>query len=297
MTMIRPVTVTRADIVTGLRVAGLAAGDRVMVHSSLRAFGRVEGGPAAVIAALQAVVTEKGTLLFPSFNHDTIFQDKDHRPIPGACYDPRTSPTIDGIVPETFRKMPGVVRSLNPTHPYAAWGAGAEALVKNHHRVLTMGAGSPLALLEEQDGKVALLGVGYGPNTFKHVVEQTNHTPCLGLRTEEHPVRLSDGRIVKGRTWGWRAQNCPLTEAPEPIATLMAAAGADRRHRVGNAEIIVFRLRECRPVIENLLKNGRTGHPPCGRCPVRPRTSLYTVPSDWDAAHDRLLPGSEALSY
>jgi hypothetical protein len=176
-------------------------------------------------------------------------------------------------------------------------GARAEDLVKNHHRVVTMGAGSPLALLEEQGGKAALLGVGYGPNTFKHVAEATNHTPCLGVRTEEHDVRLPDGRTVKGRTWGWRAQNCPLTEPAEPVATLMAAGGFDRRHRVGNAEIIVFLLRDCRTVIEGLLKDGWRGHPPCVRCPIRPRTSPWTVASDWDAARDALRSDSTALAY
>ena len=119
----------------------------------------------------------------------------------------------------------------------------------------------------------------------------------LGLRTEEHPVRLPDGRTVKGRTWGWRAQPCPFTDAPEPVATRMAAAGADFRHRVGNAEMIVFRLRDCRPVIEELLLNGWRGHPPCNRCPIRPRTSPWTVPSDWDTARDALRPDSAALSY
>ncbi len=41
--------VTRDDIVKGLRWLGLGAGDKVMVHSSLRSFGEVEGGAETVL--------------------------------------------------------------------------------------------------------------------------------------------------------------------------------------------------------------------------------------------------------
>ena len=63
-------TLTRSDIVDGLRALGLAAGDRVVVHSSLKAFGRVEGGPNTVIDALEEVITPAGTLVMPTFSSE-----------------------------------------------------------------------------------------------------------------------------------------------------------------------------------------------------------------------------------
>ncbi len=117
-----PTGLTREQIAEGLHRIGLRAGMDVMVHSSLKSFGRVEGGAPAVIGALTDVLTESGTLLLPTFNHFAPWQ-------PGgpALYDPALTPTSNGAIPETFRRMPGVWRSLNPSHPYAAWGATPSA--------------------------------------------------------------------------------------------------------------------------------------------------------------------------
>ena len=62
--------VTKADIITGLRNLGLKAGDRVVVHSSLKAFGHVEGGPDTIIDALEEIVTEEGTIVMPTFSSE-----------------------------------------------------------------------------------------------------------------------------------------------------------------------------------------------------------------------------------
>jgi aminoglycoside N3'-acetyltransferase len=107
--------------------------------------------------------------------------------------------------------MDGVCRSLDPTHAIAAWGKHSLQYTQFHHRTLTMGLKSPLGLLYEEDGYGLMLGVTYGANTFHHVVEMATGAPCLGLRTEAYPVALSDGRLVAGRTWGWRAEACSMT--------------------------------------------------------------------------------------
>ena len=54
------------------------------------------------------VLTDQGTLLLPSFNHCVPFA-------PGGegFYDPRTTPTTNGAIPETFWRMDGVLRSLD----------------------------------------------------------------------------------------------------------------------------------------------------------------------------------------
>ena len=49
---------------------GLSTGDTVLVHSSFKSFGGVEGGPQTVIDALKQVLGVKGTLIVPRFNFD-----------------------------------------------------------------------------------------------------------------------------------------------------------------------------------------------------------------------------------
>ena len=58
---------SQAEIVAGLRRLGVAPGDALEVHSSLRSLGRVAGGAASVIRALQEAVGPTGTLIMPAY--------------------------------------------------------------------------------------------------------------------------------------------------------------------------------------------------------------------------------------
>jgi aminoglycoside 3-N-acetyltransferase len=284
-------TLRQDDITRGLRDLGIQAGMGVMVHSSLRSFGHVEGGAPTVIAALMEVVTAEGTLLLPTFNHGTPFEADG-----AGYYDPLTTPTINGAIPDAFWRMPGVQRSLDPTHPFAAWGKHAQRYVEQHHRTLTMGAQSPLGLLQADGGYCLLLGVDYYSNTFHHVVEMTTGAPCLGRRTEAYPVLLPEGRRVMGRTWGWRDGTCPFTDRNR-YGPVMRQLGLDRRVMIGACHAILFKLQDCFEVVAEMLREGYEGLPSCNGCPVRPRHVAQTVNSDWDDAEQKLKPDSVGWTY
>ncbi len=289
--MSNPPIITREDIIAGLREFNVLSSAGVMVHSSLSSFGRVEGGAQTVIDALMEIITPQGTLLMPSFNHNVVFDDGG----PG-CYNPAETPTIDGAIPDRFWRLPGVRRSLDPTHAFAAWGRDSQRYTQLHHRTLTMGPASPLGLLLADDGYSLLLGVGYWANTFHHVVEMSTGAPCLGQRSEAYPVVLPDGRRVMGRTWGWREIDCPINDHAL-YAEEMARRGLQVEIRIRGCTATLFRLRDAYEVIAGLLRSGINGHPPCSQCPIRPRRVPQTVASDWDDAAQRPLPGSTAWEY
>ena len=190
------------QIVDGLRTLGLHVGIGVMIHSSLRSFGRVNGGAETVVDALMEVVTPAGTLMMPSFNHGEPFGESG----PGL-FDPQTTRTTNGTIPDRFWRRPNVYRSLNPTHAFAAWGKHARRYTEHHHRTLTMGPNSPLGLLLEDDGYGLLLGVDYRSNTFHHVVEMFNRralpgpahgslSDAVGRRTRRRRPHLGLARFV-----------------------------------------------------------------------------------------------------
>ena len=283
------VSVTREDIITGLRQLGLRAGDGVMVHSSLSSFGPVTGGAQTVIDALMEVITPQGTLLMPSFNHGHAFEEGS----PGYFHPGKTA-TTNGAIPDLFWRMSGVNRSLDPTHAVAAWGKHSQRYTQFHHRTLTMGPHSPLGLLYEENGYGLLLGVTYDANTFHHVVEMSTGAPCLGLRTEEYPVALPDGRLVQGRTWGWRDDACPINDYTLYGREMQSL---QKQVMIGECLAILFRLWDCFNLIARLLRVGINNIPPCQRCPIRPRHVPQTVISDWDPIHQCPLPDSSAWSY
>jgi aminoglycoside 3-N-acetyltransferase len=283
--------VTTADIVSGLRGLGVEPGDRLMVHSSLKSLGRVDGGPLTVIAALQEAVGPGGTVMMPSFNHGAIYGESG-----AGILDPKTTPTCNGMIPDTFWRLPRVFRSLHPTHSFACWGRDAERYTRFHHRTLTMGPDSPIGLLARDGGYGLLIGVGYEANSAHHVAEFTMNAPCLGFRTCEYPMLLRDGRRVKGRAWGWRAGVCPVTDRTR-YAAEMVRRGLERVTKIGNARVTRFCLQDCVEVVCEMLRKGGEGFPPCCDCAIRPNPRYLTVPSDWDREKGCLLPESEAWGY
>jgi aminoglycoside 3-N-acetyltransferase len=197
-----------ADLSRVLRQLGLA-GERVCVHTSLRSFGGLEGGPDAVI---QAVLGACRTVLMPAFCWDSNAPPPpDDRPTQNGCdyafYDGWSKPLLPfrveaagiqpsmGAVSRRFLTHPGTERSDHAWHSWAAWGEGAGALVAGHGWETT---NLPLERLTAMGGWVLLLGVDLSSCTAIHCAEE---------RTGQRPfIRWATGR--DGRVRRVRAAGC-----------------------------------------------------------------------------------------
>ena len=71
-------SVTRTDLVAGLRAVGLREGQVALVHSALRTFGPVDGGAETVVDAFLDVLGARGTLVVPTF---TFFHEIEDDPL------------------------------------------------------------------------------------------------------------------------------------------------------------------------------------------------------------------------
>jgi aminoglycoside 3-N-acetyltransferase len=195
-------TFTPADLRACLVEIGIARGDSVLVHSSFDAFEGFTGKPTDVIAALMDAVGPEGTLLMPTlpFTGTAVAWVKEN-----PVFDVARTPSRMGLITELFRRSPGVMRSVHPTHPVAAWGKDAEAYVAGHHLARTpCGLGSPFARLLERAGKILLLGVDIGSMTFYHCVEELLEPrfPVSPFTREIYQLssRQKDGAIVVTQT-------------------------------------------------------------------------------------------------
>lgn len=180
---------TLPSLVDDFTALGIQPGMVLVVHSSMKAMGFVNGGAVAVILALEQVLGEEGTLVMPTHTadlsepanwgnppaheslHDLI---RDTMP----AYDPVMTPTWHmGAIPETFRKQTGVLRSNHPDASFAAWGKHARQITENHALFPIFGEQSPLARMYELDGWVLLLGVKHDRNSSLHVAEARANIP------------------------------------------------------------------------------------------------------------------------
>jgi len=171
------------SIAEDLEKLGLRAGMHVIVHSSFKSIGHVIGGPAAVILALEIAITDSGTILMPTFTESLCDpateenyypeeyreQVQAHLPVYQADLTPTTRSI--GIIPETFRKQNGTLRSSHPHVSFAARGKGAEYLISNHSFHYALGEESPLARLYELKGYILMLGAPLDSITSLHLAE------------------------------------------------------------------------------------------------------------------------------
>ncbi len=166
------------DLVRGLREAGLTRHSRVVVHSSLSAFGQVAGGAATVVGALTAVCR---TVVVPAFTYQTLVMPQVGPELNGTDYgtDGNYVPEFwrpdlpahaeMGVIPNTLLRHWAAKRSSHPVLSFAAVGPDADELLAGQTLDDPF---APLAWLAEHGGDVLLLGVTHRVNTAIHLAER-----------------------------------------------------------------------------------------------------------------------------
>ncbi len=171
MTQVNTATSLTADCVE----LGLQPDMTVMVHSSLGRVGWTEGGPITVIRVLLHVLGPRGTLVMPAESPQLA------DPANTYVFDPQTTPTTMGAIPEAFRSYPGTQRSNHPLGSVCANGLRARQITAQHALELYEGRGTPFEKLYELDAWTLLLGVGFNRCTSLHYAESLvpNHRTML----------------------------------------------------------------------------------------------------------------------
>jgi aminoglycoside N3'-acetyltransferase len=165
------------------------------------------------------------------------------------AYAPATSPSYDGIITEHFRKLPGAVRSLHPTHAVAGRGPHASKTLDGHDRVHAFARESPLWRLWERNAWVLLVGVGHFANSAAHVAEELLEMPYLDRRRRARVAR-ADGSVQEvelrrpGCSDSWDAV----------IGPPLRERGAIREGKVGESKLQLMRARDVVEVTANLLR-------------------------------------------
>lgn len=177
-----PLPNTQESLTQDLATIGVNAGMTVMVHSSLGKVGWTVGGPVTVIRALLDVLGTEGTLVMPAespqvsdpgdWNDDRVHADwhetiRAHLPV----FDPLTTPTTMGAIPEAFRTYPGTLRSNHPMVSVCANGPLSKEITKDHALEFCEGPGTPFEKLYDLDAQTLLLGVGFNRCTSLHYAE------------------------------------------------------------------------------------------------------------------------------
>lgn len=236
---------TWRSIAADLGTLGVATGDILCVHSSLKSLGFTVGGARAVIEGLLEAVGPTGTVMMPSFSGDLSDPAEwRHPPVPAAwhdeirrstpAYDPRRTPTRGmGTVAELFRHWPEALRSAHPQSSFSAVGAKAARLVGAHPLHDRFGPNGPLGHLVDLGGRVLLMGA---PNDTASLFHLTQHLVGWNTRLKKSAPILADGKTQ----WAtYEDIEYPIDWFEDGLAFLLSS-GLARQGRVGAARTILF---------------------------------------------------------
>lgn len=156
-----------------LRNLGIRPGDVLLIHASFNSMRSFSGTPARFIEHVLDYLTPDGTLCIPALSYEFVNEMN-------PCFHLTKTKSCIGIIPETFRNMLHVLRSMHPTHSVCAKGKLAVEITGEHYRDATpCGPNSPFRLLPELGGKILMLGCGLKPNTSMHAIEELHQPEYL----------------------------------------------------------------------------------------------------------------------
>lgn len=236
---------TKVSLMEDLKNMGLKGNDTIMMHSSMRAIGEVEGRADTVLDALSEYFQD-GLLMLPALTWNLANEEN-------PVFDVKHTPCLVGILPELFRQREQVLRSYHPTHSVSALGKDAKAVLAESHLDGTpCGPRSAWHRLMERDGYILQVGCTLTSCTFIHGVEEWYDVP---ERLDE-PVQFT---VVKENGEKMQLASRPHKGTPSEqfwkVEQALRDAGVLRDGKLGDAKVMVISARGCCEVVGKLLKD------------------------------------------
>jgi aminoglycoside 3-N-acetyltransferase len=224
------------ELLAGFEQTGVNKGGTIMVHTSYKALGEVEGGADAVIDVLRELVGPQGTVLFPNFNFQSWTEMH--------YFDILETPSRMGAITELARLRPGAKRTPHPIYSFAVLGprAGEFAAAED---VEAYGPNSAFAVFHKTNGTIVSIGLDFN-NTFSmhHYIEY--NVGCDYRRIKEFSgIYVGYDRQPQVRMYSMfvRTDDSVKTYINPGMEELLAA-GVIREIQVGEARVHFAGARE-----------------------------------------------------
>lgn len=224
------------QLVDNFRALGVETGDTLLVHSSYKSLGGVDGGPQTVIDALLEVLGEDGTLVMPTFNFDFC---------KGEPWDVRETPSQMGYMTNLVRQDPRAKRVFHPIYSFAVIGKYAEAFGALRYKS-SYAKNSAFGKLRELDGKIMVVGLSYNDSmTFFHHVEEMEGVDYRYLKDFTGMVTDADGNTVED-TYQMLVRDIDkgVHTMVDPMGKLMEEAGVIQSRTIGEADVKLMKANE-----------------------------------------------------
>ncbi|MBQ2284063.1 MAG: AAC(3) family N-acetyltransferase [Clostridia bacterium] len=227
---------------------GIKSCDTVLIHTSYKSVGEVEGGIDGFIDAFKEYLCD-GLFIIPTHTWDNVTKES-------PVFDVKTTIPCIGAVPAVAAFRKDGIRSLHPTHSVWAVGSGAEEFVKGEEFAETPApVGGCWSRLADLGAKILLIGVGNNRNTFIHAVdEMANLDDRLAPKPWDITVVDYKGNKV---THPYRNHHNAGSENFGNFEKMFIAMGVQTRGKLGNADVKICDAKKCTDVLLKLYSRVR----------------------------------------
>jgi len=220
---------TRELLLEGFRTAGARLGGTIMVHTSYKSLGGVDGGVDTVIDTLRGCVGTSGTVLFPAFNFQSWTETH--------YFDILETPSRMGIITEVARLRPDAKRTPHPIYSFSVLGPRADEFAAAEDKE-AYGPNSAFALFHKTNGTILSIGLDFN-NTFSmhHYVEF--NTGCDYRRVKEFSgIYVGYDRQPRLKTYSMFVRRDERVKTfIVPGMNELLAAGVIKEYQVGAAKV------------------------------------------------------------
>lgn len=236
---------TKTGLFEQLKALEINPSGTLLVHSSLKSIGEVQGGADTVLDVLSEYMKD-GLLVLPTHTWSYINATNPR-------FDVLNSPVCVGILPELFRRRPGVIRSWHPTHSVAALGKDAQAFIAGEEsRDTPCSRDSVYGKLLDRKADIMLLGVDLRRNTFIHGIEEWVDIP--GRMTDDHELLYTvtpEGEEIAVPS----RRHCGLSWSQHfwKVEQVLQEGGALRKGSFGDAVAMICGTVETTEILSRML--------------------------------------------
>lgn len=256
---------TKQDLLLHMEQMGILPTDTLLIHSSMKAIGAVEGGAETVLDVFMEYLKD-GLLILPT--HTWASMSEEHK-----VYNPKNEPACVGILPNLFLKRKGVLRSLHPTHSVAVYGKDKEAFIKGEeNRTTPCSPDGCYDRLRERNAKILLLGIGHERNTYIHCVEERLNVPDrLTKEPTLFEIVMPNGELKSSAMYRhFNAMNPHISEAYPKLEQAFYDRNAAKKGVFGDASCILCDANAIYEVTKDVLSHQ-----------INCLIELDAIPSEW----------------
>jgi aminoglycoside 3-N-acetyltransferase len=238
---------TKNEIIKVLKDNGLKSDTNIMIHSSLKSIGEIEGRALGLIDTLKDYF-KNGLIMFPMHTWSFINNDND-------TLDLLDENSCVGVLPNIAYRS-GFIRSPHPTHSIIAYGKNANEYIKNDLNSSTpVNPNGCFGRLHEIDAKVLFIGCNLSKFTYIHSIEERHNvedrfTSHIFNFYSKDNINTYQFKMPKH----YSTLNPHISENYQKLYLPLKEKGILKEFMLGNAKCMLVDTKQCYQFVNKLLE-------------------------------------------